>query len=185
MARKYNPFRPDKIAGPGMFCGRAEELSTMDQCLLQAKNGNPQHFLIEGERGLGKSSLFLCEHLTAIGKVETMTKEKLDFVTLGISLNEKDDHYTVIKRIMAELKKEMSKRNAFKALGLAAFDMITRIEAGGFRYRQDAGKVDESELFGNLQADFVEVLSGIDGVADGMFLLVDEADKAPPDAGLA
>lgn len=60
MANKYNPFRPDKMAGPGMFAGRFEELGVIDHSLLQARNGNPQHFIVQGERGLGKSSLFLC-----------------------------------------------------------------------------------------------------------------------------
>jgi len=67
MADKYNPFRPDKMAPPGIFCGRMDELGAIDTCLLQTKVGNPQHFLIEGEKGLGKSSPLLCEHYVAIG----------------------------------------------------------------------------------------------------------------------
>jgi hypothetical protein len=53
LAGKYNPFRPDKIVPPGLFCGRIEEINFLDHCLLQAKQGNAQHFLIEGERGIG------------------------------------------------------------------------------------------------------------------------------------
>jgi hypothetical protein len=30
-----------------------------EQSLFQTKHGNPNHFIIEGERGIGKSSLFL------------------------------------------------------------------------------------------------------------------------------
>lgn len=54
---KYNTFRPNNIITPGMFVGRLEEINAIERCLFQAKNGNPQHFLVQGERGIGKSSL--------------------------------------------------------------------------------------------------------------------------------
>jgi hypothetical protein len=69
VANKYNPFRPDKMMPPGMFHGRVDELEFIDHCLLQTKKGNPQHFLIEGERGIGKSSLLLCEQFVAEGLI--------------------------------------------------------------------------------------------------------------------
>ena len=53
------------MVGPGMFVGRGDEIRTVEKCLYQAKNGNPQHFLIQGERGIGKSSLFLYVKATA------------------------------------------------------------------------------------------------------------------------
>ena len=57
MPAKFNPFQPNKMVVPGMFTGRIEEMHTIEQCLFQAKHGNPQHFLVEGERGIGKSSV--------------------------------------------------------------------------------------------------------------------------------
>ena len=56
---KFNPFRPNSIATDELFQGRSDEMQFIERSLFQTKNGNPQHFLIEGERGLGKSSLFL------------------------------------------------------------------------------------------------------------------------------
>jgi hypothetical protein len=56
---KYNPFRPGSVISPGMFTGRADEIRSIEQSLFQTKNGNPHHFIIEGERGVGKSSLCL------------------------------------------------------------------------------------------------------------------------------
>jgi hypothetical protein len=72
MPNKFNPFRPDKMMPPGMFCGRVEELRVIDHCLLQTKGGNPQHFLIDGERGIGKSSLFLIAQYVAKGDIPTL-----------------------------------------------------------------------------------------------------------------
>jgi hypothetical protein len=40
VANKFNPFRPDKMMPPGMFCGRFDELKFIDHCLLQTKGGN-------------------------------------------------------------------------------------------------------------------------------------------------
>jgi hypothetical protein len=56
---KLNPFRPGSVISPGMFVGRIEEIEVVEQSLLQTRDGNPQHFIIEGERGIGKSSLCL------------------------------------------------------------------------------------------------------------------------------
>ncbi len=56
MPGKYNPYRPDKIAPPGIFSGRIDELRLIDHCLLQTKEGNPQHFLLEG--GAGNREIF-------------------------------------------------------------------------------------------------------------------------------
>ena len=184
-ANKYNPFRPDKIAPPGIFCGRIDELDAIDRYLLQTKNGNPQHFLVEGERGIGKSSIFLCEQLVAAGKLETLeTEAKLDFIVVSITLHEKDDYFAIIKKISAGLNRELKKRNALKAVALKALDLITRIEAYGIRVNREAAETEESQLFDELQEDFVNLLSGIDGNADGVLLLIDEADKPPAEANL-
>jgi hypothetical protein len=56
---KYNPFRPNSIVTTGMFCGRFDEMKAAEQSLFQTKHENPKHFLISGERGIGKSSLLL------------------------------------------------------------------------------------------------------------------------------
>jgi hypothetical protein len=185
MADKYNPFRPDKMAPPGIFCGRMDELGAIETCLLQTKMGNPQHFLIEGEKGLGKSSLLLCEYYVATGKIETLkSRKKLDFIVVSISLQAEDDYYSIIKKILSSLKGEIAGRNALKAIGLAAWDFVSRFEAAGVRFNRENQSSDESELLSRLLQDFVKVLSNIEGVADGILLLIDEADKPPSTANL-
>ena len=62
-------------------------------------------------------------------------------------------------------------------------NLLGKSEAGGIRLR-DAKALDESELLSNLQADLVKIISGIDGIADGVLFLIDEADKAPATANL-
>jgi hypothetical protein len=180
MPDKFNPFRPDKMMPPGMFSGRLDELKFIDHCLLQTKHGNPQHFLIEGERGIGKSSLLLCEQFVAQGHIETLsTKQKLDFLVVSTSLLETDDYFSIIRKVAAAFKAEIAKRSAFKSFALSAWDVISRIEAAGFSYDRTGGQHHDSELLGCLQNDFVHAASNLDGVADGILLLIDEADKPP------
>jgi ABC-type uncharacterized transport system fused permease/ATPase subunit len=62
---KFNPYRPNSIASSELCQGREEEMIIIEQSLFQTKNGNPQHFLVEGEHGLGKSSIFLVEEQQA------------------------------------------------------------------------------------------------------------------------
>lgn len=185
MPNKYNPFRPDKMAGPGLFSGRWDELHAIDQCLLQTRAGNPQHFLTDGERGLGKSSLFFCAHYVATGHIEIMrSNEKVKFLVLNISLSDQDNYVSIVKKIMTALRAEISKTNALKSIALAAWDFISKFEAAGVRYHAGTDRADESELLSHLQADFVSIISKLDGVADGILLLIDEADKPGAEGNL-
>jgi hypothetical protein len=184
MGGKYNPFRPDKIVPPGMFCGRMDELKFLDHCLLQTKNGNPQHFLVEGERGIGKSSLLLSEYVVATGRAKTIEGNKtLDFVVVEISLEPDDDYFSIIKKIAQQLAFAIGEREKLKAYAFATIEFISRIEAGGVRVREGKAPQD-SELFTNLQKDLVNLIHRLDGSADGILFLIDEADKAPASANL-
>jgi Cdc6-like AAA superfamily ATPase len=85
---KFNPFRPNSIATDELFQGRSDEMQFIERSLFQTKNGNPQHFLIEGERGLGKSSLFF--RVAQQAKDEKAIDDKkifLNFMVLNIELD--------------------------------------------------------------------------------------------------
>lgn len=185
MPDKYNPFRPDKMCPPGIFSGRIEELKTIDHCLIQTKAGNPAHFLLEGERGIGKSSLLFCEQLVAGGDLETLgSKKKLNFLVVSISLHEKDDYTSIIRKIAAELKCQVEQEQTLKTAVFKTIDFLTRIEAAGVRLRKDDKSADETELLGNLQTYVVDVITKLGTSKDGIVLLIDEADKPPAEAGL-
>lgn len=83
MVMKFNPFRPNSIVAPGMFCGRYQEIRSVEQCLFQTKHGNPQHFLIEGERGIGKSSLMLFAEWMAKGQFQAERANKFHFMVIS------------------------------------------------------------------------------------------------------
>tara|TARA_R110000868_G_scaffold11751_7_gene57313 strand:+ start:191 stop:1468 length:1278 start_codon:yes stop_codon:yes gene_type:complete len=176
MATRFNPFRPGQVVPPGLFCGRIDEVQAIDHCLSQTKFGNPRHFLLEGERGIGKSSLFFLEALVARGELESLSGASLNFIVLEISLEPQDTYVSLIKKISSELRNETLKRDKLKDLSLKAWELITRLEAGGVRIRRDDDRIDESLLLSNIQQDFIKIIKSL-SLEDGILLLVDEADQ--------
>ena len=66
---RYNPFRPNGVAPQTVFTGRIEEVLALEQMLFNTLHGNPQHFILHGERGIGKSSLLHIHRLIAEGRL--------------------------------------------------------------------------------------------------------------------
>src|SRR5437773_8444840 len=87
---RYNPFRPGSIVTPGMFSGRSEEILALEQSLFQTRAGNPNHFLIQGERGIGKSSLLFYLQCVARGDISSLDEVSFRFVTVSIVLEPAD-----------------------------------------------------------------------------------------------
>lgn len=183
MAGKYNPFRPDKTAPPGMFAGRVEEIRYIQGCLRQTKNGNPKHFLITGERGIGKSSLMLVEQVSARGKIPGPSGEHFNFVVLNVKLRKEDEFSDIVTRVSRALRREMEKIDQFKAIVLKSIDLLSRFEAAGYRFH-GASSNQNDELFGSLVDDFENAISKARSIYDGILLLIDEADAPAAEANL-
>ena len=183
MPNKYNPFRPDKIVPPGMFCGRVAEIEVIDQCLIQTRAANPQHFLIEGERGIGKSSLFFLEAAVAHGKIKTISNESVLFLTLNVVLEAGDNYYSIIKKISSELQRAARSQDKLKDITLKTWELISRIEAAGIKIKAPNVDIDEHKLLTHMQDDFVSVISSLTS-EDGILLLIDEADQPGSEGNL-
>ena len=52
-----NPFTPQSGWEPKTFSGRAEEISLFNEKLQRAKTDKPDHLLVLGDWGIGKTSL--------------------------------------------------------------------------------------------------------------------------------
>ena len=113
---KYNPFRPNSMVGPGVFCGRWEELRAVEKSLFQTKHSNPKHFLVLGERGIGKSSLFLCVDFVANGHIRTLDKTTLNFIVVSVELVGSSTYEDIVSCIATEFKSQVAKREKLKEL---------------------------------------------------------------------
>src|SRR5258708_6622989 len=91
---KFNPFRPNSIVTTGMFCGRWDELRSVEQSLFQTKHGNPKHFIVQGERHEGRPvSAAEWTELTAIGIVNSSEEPRPAICGASVILStQKGDH---------------------------------------------------------------------------------------------
>jgi hypothetical protein len=187
---KYNPFRPNSIVGPGMFSGRYNELLAIEQSLRQTSNGNPKHFLIEGERGISKSSLMYYVQLVGKGAIPLTDKTKCQFLVLPIELSDGVACHEIIRKIAIELRSQLVLRGDLRALAKSAWDFITNWSILGVEYKRDAGANDPTEVMEELARTMADIIRNSSGhldttkQIDGILILIDEADKPNESAKL-
>ena len=87
MPPKINPFRPGSPVNPDMFVGRLGEVEQLEGALFQTKADHPSHFMITGERGIGKTSLLHYLRYLASGDV-ALGDESLNFLVIDCDLSE-------------------------------------------------------------------------------------------------
>jgi ABC-type molybdenum transport system ATPase subunit/photorepair protein PhrA len=131
---RFNPFRPNEIVHPGMFAGRYDELVALEKALFQTKNGNPAHFVIDGERGIGKSSLLLNLKWVATGDVHTLEdSQSFKFITVSISVDATHTYSDIVGCIGTELRRQISGREQLKELARNAWDFLKNWEVAGVK----------------------------------------------------
>jgi Cdc6-like AAA superfamily ATPase len=114
MTLKYNPFKPNNIVHPAMFVGRVDELRAVERCLFQAKNGNPQHFLIQGERGIGKSSLITYIEAIGEGRIQGVQGNRFNFLTVSIDVGGCGSQLEIIGKIGRGLRSAIAPKQILK-----------------------------------------------------------------------
>lgn len=182
---KFNPFRPNSIASSELFQGRKEEMKLIEQSLFQTKNGNPQHFLIEGERGLGKSSLFLMVEQQATGKIPLRNSEKVNFIVINIELDSTQTFFEILKSIAADFKRALSEREKIKKMADGVWNFLSNWEILGVRYHKiDENLIQPYEILNELVLNFERVIKLANSEIDGILILIDEADRPGEKASL-
>ena len=187
---KYNPFRPNSMVNPGMFCGRENELVSIKQSLFQTKHGNPKHFLIEGERGIGKSSLMLYVQWEASGRPLILRDTTFRFIVVSVELGGGMTAEDIIRRIGGELKAQISEMQTLRTLAKAAWDFLSNWKLLGIEYKKEAKENDglqATEDMARVMAQLIKASSqelDVGQQLDGILVLIDEADKPSEEARL-
>lgn len=182
---RYNPFRPNSIATSYLFQGRKEEMQIIEQSLYQTKNGNPQHFLVEGERGLGKSSLFLMVEKQATGKLPISKTESVNFLVINIELDSTQSFFEILKSIAADFKRSLTERDKVKNLVSGVWEFLSNWEILGVRYHKiDENQVQPYAILNDLVINFERVIKLASKEVDGILILIDEADRPNVNASL-
>jgi len=181
---KYNPFRPGSIVTPGMFSGRVEELLALERIFFQTKNGNPQHFLIHGERGIGKSSLLVCLQYIARGELESYECGNFKFLTVGVELEPANCYLDIIRKIGAELQRVVYTHQRVKDVAKKAWDFLKGWEVMGVKYSGRDRIPQPHELLDDLTYTVEQTFKETKDEFDGILITIDEADKPAAEANL-
>jgi hypothetical protein len=181
---RFNPFRPGGIVAPGMFAGRGDELIALERVLFQTKNENPHHFLIHGERGIGKSSLFFYLQGVAKGEMTSLEDEGFRFLVLSIELEPTNSYSDIIRKIGSELERAVRSYQPAKRLVRDAWDFLKGWEIMGVKYKANDRSVEPHELVEELSHSVDRTISNLADAIDGILVLIDEADKPPSEAHL-
>ena len=178
---RFNPFQPNNIVAPGMFTGRLDELKTVENCLFQAKFGNPQHFLLEGERGIGKSSLV--NLVGQIGRGEFDLRASMNFLVCSIDVGGVHSQVDLVRKLARELRGEIGRSDPIKRAASGVWDFLSKWEVLGVRYHGE-NEVDPDDIREALIDQVVALVGAMGASRDGLLFLIDEADAAPVEAGL-
>ena len=182
---KFNPFRPNGMAGPGMFSGRWDELRAIEQSLVQTKHENPKHFLVCGERGIGKSSLFLFVDMLAAGELKSQDDSNFNFLVLSVELVGSYTYEDIVSSIADKLKSEIAKRQLIKQVASKAWDFITNWKIMGVEYKKDDHSSGVNVAFIDALCDGISTfLTEAGNDLDGILITIDEADRPAEDAQL-
>lgn len=181
---KFNPYRPNDIIHPGMFVGRIDELNTIEKCLFQTRHGSPHHFLVQGERGIGKSSLLFIVNMVATGYMPAADDTRFNFLTVVVDLGGCADQADIIRKIGRGLRKEISKRHVVKERAKATWEWLSNWEILGVSYKKSAQEMDVEEIAEQFVDTIAELCDALGDTIDGVLFLIDEADRPPAEAGL-
>ena len=182
--RRFNPFRPGSVVMPGMFAGRLNELKVLERSLFQTQNGNPEHFLIHGERGIGKSSLLHFTSVTAEGRITNQADETLRFIVVTVELEPSSDYREIVYKVGAGLKRALDKRNDTVSRAKSAWEFLKKWEVMGVKYSEELVERSASELLEELCNNIAAVVERLSDQIDGIAIFIDEADQAPTSANL-
>ena len=180
----WNPFVPNGDPTSERFAGRSEEIESAERSLVQACNHTPEHFLFEGERGIGKTALMSQVRELASGRIRSeISDETYNFICVSVELGGCESQMQIVQKIVSELiwqVEDLKTINTAKKF----LDFCTRFEGFGFKFNKKAE--DEQDIDGAC-IEFVQMVTGCVKSGffnDGILFLLDEADAPPSSANL-
>ena len=189
---KVNPFRPNSPVNPGMFVGRLEEIERLQQALVQARSQEPAHFMITGERGIGKTSLLL--YLTYIAKGDIhFNSVNFHYMVLSLDVDSNTTQFGLIRRIQMCVEDQLGQTESARTFLKDTWSFLQRI-----RVMDSEIQARLPDASGEVLCDkFVQSLARVcertccddaeklfSARYDGILMVIDEADNCSPDLHL-
>ena len=134
MASRINPFTPHEPTRPGSFIGRRKEIEELEAALSHTQRGRLRHFLITGDRGVGKTS-FLDFIRQAARSHDQERTTQFNFIVVDLVIDRNTTKLSLIKRIERALNYELARTEPAREFLKQAWGFVRRIEAAGVRVR--------------------------------------------------
>ncbi len=165
-----------------MFTGRTAEIEAVEKSLFQTKHGNPIHFIIEGERGIGKSSLLFLVSNFASGRIKPLGGADLNFLVIPVELGNVASQLEIVRAIARQFKSELQRIQAKVEAAKSVWEFLSNWEVLGVRYHKQSEVVEPESVRDELADKMAEFCEKAE--FDGIFIAIDEADAPSSEAGL-
>lgn len=183
MSRPLNPFDPSRPIDPARFIGRVEEIEELEAALSHAKSERPRHFLITGERGVGKTSFLDFIRLRAV-------ENEFNFEIIDFSVNKHTTRLDFARTLKAQLESVMAMHPTHRETFDRIWSFIRRFEIAGVSYNGEVGSENHRDLYQEVADALYEVVKRTCGgqavhgphlSRDGVLILIDEVDQSSTD----
>lgn len=186
---RTNPFRPNSPINPGMFVGRLPELLALEEALIQTQAGAPKHFMLTGERGIGKTSLLQYLRAVAKGRIDLDGKH-FKFLVVDVDIEKTTTTDSLARKIERAFGACLSTTERARSILKSIWSFAQRVEALGVSVKDAKSPQGAEDVLDELaysMADTVNRICGggradfdLEDAFDGVLLLIDEAENASP-----
>lgn len=97
MVFRPNPFNPNSIVAPTLFAGRANQVLQVLNKLTQVRMGMPASFVLQGDRGIGKTAL--AKLIMYVAESNDSKLNNLNFLTCYYSVEKGQSFDSVLETI--------------------------------------------------------------------------------------
>lgn len=181
MTRPLNPFDPSRPIDPVKFVGRSREVRELEAALSHAKRDRPRHFLITGERGVGKTSF-----LNYIRKkaVSYSAGGEFNFAVVDFAVNRQTTRLDFARALKSQLDSIVSAHPTHRETLSRVWAFVQNFEAAGISYRPDRVPENHRDMYQEVADSLCEIVKRICtsteeqlvAGSDGILILIDEVD---------
>lgn len=148
--------------------------------MLHTKHDKPRHFLITGERGVGKTSFLDFIRRRAV-------ENEFNFVVIDFSINKQTTRLDFARTLKMQLDSVLAAHPTHKETFDRLWSFIQRFEITGVSYKGEERQENHRDLYQEVADALCEVVKRICGgqgarepdiASDGVLILVDEVDQS-------
>lgn len=171
-----------------MFVGRLEEIERIEDALVQTRADQSSHFMITGERGIGKTSLLSYVRYVATGQIP-VDGEPFKFLVVDVDVSSSTTQLGLMRRVQMAIDGQLGREEKVRKFLHDVWAFLQRVEIADARLRE-APTEDDHELLLDQFARSLAVIAErtcatgmgtptADSTYDGILILLDEADNSP------